>query len=150
LREVRQFWSRQIAILVGSGVLTVLAMLRFSDQVTSVSPAGLEAVSTGFATLLGLTFTAFSIVATFMPGLRPDFVRSESFEMIGRTFVIAMITEGATFSLATTGFVLYSASLVEQVAPVLVFTAIASLGLLAKLGDYMFSLFRMARQGTTG
>ena len=144
-----QFWSRQIAVLAASGVVTGFAVWRFSGIMTAVPSSGLEALSTGFGTLLGLTFTAFSIVATFMPALRADFVKSESFEMIGRTFVIAMFMQGSAFSLATLGFVLYSPDLSSQIAPFLVFTAVASLGFLAKLGDYMFSLFRMARQSAT-
>lgn len=150
MSEIRQFWSRQLAILVVAAIVTGIAIRWFPGRLDTVPPAGLEALSTGFATLLGLTFTAFSIVATFMPALRADFVKSGSFEMIGRTFVIAMLAQGAAFSLATLGFVLYSPDLVREIAPFLVYFAVASLGLLAKLGDYMFSLFRMARQGSSG
>lgn len=148
--SVSQFWSRQIAILAAAAVVTELALWWFYDEISSIPPSGFEALSTGFATLLGLTFTAFAIVATFMPALRSDFVKSQSFEMIGRTFVIAMIAQGSAFSLATLGFILYTPEFTRQMAPFLVFTAVASLGLLAKLGDYMFSLFRMARQGASG
>jgi hypothetical protein len=128
-----------------SAVVAVLAVLWFYDAISSITPSGLEALSTGFATLLGLTFTSFAVVATFMPALRSDFVKSRSFEMIGNTFVAAMICQGAAFSLATSGFIVYSPRIIHLMSPFIVFTGVASLGLLAKLGDYMFSLFRIAR-----
>jgi hypothetical protein len=146
LSEVWQFWSRQVEIVAVAIVATALMVLFYSSVLDAVPQSGFEALSSVFATLLGLTFTAFSILTTFMPGLRRDFVKSRTFGTIGKTFVLTMGAQMAAFALSVGSFVFYEPGVLKYAAPPTILFAILSVGLMGELMAYMFSMFRMARR----
>ncbi len=147
--HLRQFWYRQMTIAAISLIATVLVVLLVPGAIEGIPQTGFEALSGGLATLLGLTFTAFSILTTFMPGLRRDFVRSQTFAVMGVTFVLTMAAQMAGLSVAAICFVFYRKPVLGILSPPTVFLALFSIGLMAELISYMFSLFEMARQSAS-
>jgi hypothetical protein len=133
-------------IVAGAIVATALLVRFYSSILDAVPQSGLEALSSIFATLLGLTFTAFSILTTFMPGLRRDFVKSRTFGTIGKTFVLTMAAQMAALALSVGSFVFYEPGVLKYAAPPTILFAILSVGLMGELMAYMFSMFRMARR----
>jgi hypothetical protein len=148
IEDLRQFWIRQLAITVASLLLFLVFLWLAWPELQVLPRDALEAIFTASATLLGLTFTAFSILATFIPGLRRDFVKSRTFSTMGQTFVLTMVAELLTLILSGLSFLAAGRPGVEYAALGAVLFAFLSVGFLAQLGAYMFSLFKMARSET--
>lgn len=142
-----QFWSHQIVIGILSGAVTAAIVLVSPGTIESIPQTGFEALTGGLATLLGLTFTSFSILTTFMPGLRRDFVKSQTFSSMGATFVLTMAAQISALSGSAVCFVFYRTEILNILSPPTVFLSLLSVGLMAELVSYMFSLFEMARRG---
>jgi|SRR5271157_287739 len=145
LGELRQFWLRQAVILAASTGLFILVLWFAWPELQTIPRDALEALFTAFATLLGLTFTAFSILATFMPGLRKDFVQSHTFSTMGQTFVLTMAVELAALVLSGLSFIVYGRPGIEYAQAASILFAILSLAFLVQLIAYMSSMFKMAR-----
>jgi hypothetical protein len=150
ISTVRQFWGGQIIIAACSTLGFVVLLLTARTQVQSLPRDGLEALFTATATLLGLTFTAFSILATFIPGIRPDFVRSKTFANMGQTFLITMWVELASLLLSGLSFVVFGREGIQYAVLAALYFAILSAGYISLLMGYMFSLFEMARRSVSG
>lgn len=143
--DLRQFWLRQL-LIVGVSVLVFAIFIWLTwAELQAIPRDALEALFTASATLLGLTFTAFSILATFIPGLRKDFVQSRTFSTMGQTFVLSMAAELLTLILSGLSFLASGRPGVEYTALASVLFAFLSVGFLAQLVAYMSSLFKMAR-----
>jgi hypothetical protein len=143
--DLRQFWLRQLGIAGASLVLFAIFLWLAWAELQVIPRDALEALFTASATLLGLTFTAFSILATFIPGLRKDFVQSRTFSTMGQTFVLTMAAELLTLVLSGASFLASGRPGIEYVALASLLFAILSVGFLAQLAAYMSSLFKMAR-----
>lgn len=144
--ELRQYWSRQILVVGVSVVLYILLLWLAWGELQQIPRDALEALFTSLATLLGLTFTAFSILATFIPGLRSDFVQSRTFTTMGTTFVLAMVVELIGLLLSGLSFLAWGAPGTRIASLGAVLFAILSAGFLTQLIGYMSRLFKMARQ----
>ena len=142
---LRQFWLRQISIVFLSVVLYAVTLWLAWPEVSSLPRDVIETLFTASATLLGLTFTAFAILATFIPGLRADFVRSRTFVTMGKTFTFSMGAEFCTLVLSGISMLAYGTAGSSLAGLTAVFFAILSAGLLVQLIGYMSTLFRMAR-----
>jgi hypothetical protein len=147
--NLRQFWSRQLFIGIISAALTIAITQAAPGTIEGIPQTGFEALSGGLATLLGLTFTSFSILTTFMPNLRKDFVRSRTFSAMGATFVLTMAIQMAALSLTAVCFVLYRPSVLEVLSSAAAFLSLFSIGLMAELIGYMFNLFEIARRSAS-
>lgn len=149
LGELRQFWSRQVLVGLVSLIMTVAFVLLAPGVIEGIPQTGFEALLVGLATLLGLTFTSLSIITTFMPGLRKDFVRSQTFAAMGATFVLTMAIQLTGVAMAAACFVFYRATVLGFLSPPTVFFSLFSIGLMAELFGYVFSIFEMARRAAT-
>lgn len=146
LGELRQYWLRQLAVVVLSLIVYAILLSIGREELESIPRDASEALFTASATLLGLTFTAFSILATFIPGLRKDFVKSHTFRTMGQTFVLAMIAEFLTLVLSGLDFLGDGIPDVAYAGLAAILFAILSVGFIAQLLSYMSKLFKMARQ----
>ena len=142
---VRQFWSRQIWIALISAAIYAAMLWLAWPEVSSLPRDVLETLFTASATLLGLTFTAFSILATFIPGLRTDFVESDTFMTMGQTFTLSLASEFCTLVLSGIGMLAFGTTASSAASLAAVFFAILSACLLVLLVRFMSTLFRMAR-----
>lgn len=142
-----QFWGRQIAIVLVSVALFVALFFVAGSELQNLPREAFGVLFTAFATLAGLTFTAFSILATFIPGLRKDFVKSRTFAAMGQTFVLSMATELLAFLLAGLTFLAFGRPGIVVAGLASVYLAILSVGFLAQLMADMSTLFKMARTG---
>jgi hypothetical protein len=145
--DVVQFWSRAIVIVVFAALLFGSLFFVAGGSLQSIPRDAFESMAAIEATLLGLTFAAFSVVSTFMPTLRRDFVQSRTFLTLGQTFLVTMLLQLAAFAVAWLSVILSGSRLPEYGGPAVVFVMILSVGFLLALVWDMFGLFRMARTG---
>jgi putative exporter of polyketide antibiotics len=140
-----QFWSLPVKLVVGSVFVYVGLLYIAGTAVHSISAAAAESVAGVFATLLGLTFTAFSFLSAFMPVLRRDFVKSRTFLVMGQTFVVTMMAQISTFALAWTSYLFHDYGWSANLGFLIVPLALISIALMATLITDLYWMFTAAR-----
>ncbi|WMT51249.1 MAG: hypothetical protein RE471_09760 [Ferroplasma sp.] len=144
-KRIWQYWSEHIelsGLLVGIWILFVsLSQQELKELPRSVIPF----LVTILATLLGLTFTAFSILVAITPSIRKDFVRTVTFDNIGKTFYITLIIQFLTLILSLMDYIFFSTDLYYYILLASTFGTFFSLGFLLYLVRDIFGLFRVVR-----
>jgi hypothetical protein len=148
--RVVQYYGRQIKAVVASGAaFLVLSVVAWSDLM-SIPQSGFATIAEMFATLLGLTFAAFSVLTALMPSVPKDFLKSRTFLMFGQTFVVTMWLQLVAVLGAGLCYLGYGNRWATDVGPVIVLVAILSVAFLLVVVHYMLYLFKLVRKGLAG
>ncbi len=148
--RITQYYSRQIKAVVASAAAFVVLSIVAGSDLTSIPQAGFAALAEMFATLLGLTFAAFSILTALMTSVPKDFLRSRTFLMFGQTFVLTMWLQLFTVLAAGLCYLGYGNVWASDVGPGVVLSAILSVAFLVVVVHYMLYLFKVVRKGLAG
>ncbi len=145
-----QHYSRQIEIAVVSVVLFAVLYLVASGPIESIPRDGFSTLAGMYATLLGLTFTAFSILTAIVPNVPKGLLRTPTFAMLGQTFVATMWLQLVTVLAAGLCYLGFGEGWVPGTGLVVVFLAILSAGFLILVVQFMFYLFKLVRREVGG
>ena len=148
--DLWQFWSLPVKLVLGSVIAYAALLYVAGTAIHSISSVAAESVAGVFATLLGLTFTAFSFLSAFMPVLRRDFVKSRTFLVMGQTFVVTMIAQISTFALAWISFLFHEDGWSANLGFLIVPLALISIALMAALIADLYWMFTAARNQLPG
>jgi hypothetical protein len=102
-------------------------------------------VATVFSTLLGLTFTAFAITSAFMPNVRKDYLSTQTFMNIGRTYITTMALELASLILSFLAYLLFDTPIFALLIYLTLGGVVFSMSFLVMLLRGMFGLFKSVR-----
>lgn len=145
LMEVRQYWSTHIwlsAVLMAASIASLLTLRSF---LLDLPRNAIPFLATVFSTLLGLTFTTFAIFTAFMPNLRIDFVKTNTFLNQGKTFRITIYLELVSLVFTFLDYILYGSAAFVAAIYLTMILVIWSMGFFYLLVDDTFRLFKSAR-----
>lgn len=91
--NIFQFWKTQMVLGIFLILLPFIFLIFTQSYIQTLPRSGVPFFATVFSTLLGLTFTAFSIIGAFMPNIEVDFLQTKTFEVFISTFKVTMLTE---------------------------------------------------------
>ena len=144
-KGIEQYWSSHLLLIIGLTIFSGVVLYSLGNAITTIPRSSIPFLATVQSTLLGLTFTAFAIISAFMPSLRRDYVETNTFLNIGRTFVGTLFIQ--FFSLIMSFFTYLSFPFLDM--KTLLFATVTgtifSFGFLGLLIWQMFMLFRIAR-----
>jgi len=143
--KIWQYWSAHIILSILLIIIWIV-FLAFAHQELSELPRSvIPFLVTILATLLGLTFTAFSILVAITPNIRKDFVITDTFDNIGKTFYITMIIQFFTVILSFMAYIFFNTEAYYYLLPASTFGTVFSLGFLFFLIRDIFILFKGIR-----
>jgi hypothetical protein len=148
--RIWQYYSRQISATIVSIAIFGVLYLRAGSYLTSIPQDGFSTIATMFATLLGLTFAAFSIVTALMPSVPPGIVGTRTFLMFANSFVFTMWLQLATLLAAGVCYLAYGAPWVRPAGIWVIFGALVSTAFLLVIVHYMFYIFKLVRKKLAG
>jgi hypothetical protein len=148
--RIWQYYSRQIKATVVSVAIFGVLYLRAGSYLSSIPQDGFSTIATMFATLLGLTFAAFSIVTALMPSVPSGIVATRTFLMFANTFVFTMWLQLATLLAAGVCYLAYGAAWVTPTGVWVIFGALMSTAFLLVVVHYMFYIFKLVRKRLAG
>jgi hypothetical protein len=148
--RIWQYYSRQINATVVSVAIFGVLYLWAGPYLSSIPQDGFSTVATMFATLLGLTFAAFSIVTALMPSVPSGIVATRTFLMFAETFVFTMWLQLATLLAAGVCYLAYGAPWVAPTGVLVIFGALMSTAFLLVVVHYMFYIFKLVRMNLAG
>lgn len=146
IQKAKQYWSEHILLTIASLIVGSVLIILLRHYLNSVPRGAIPFVATIFATLLGLTFTSFAIFTAFLPNIRIDFLRTETFSNEGRTFRFTIYLEISTMTLSFLDYVLFNTNLFTPLLYLLVLLMILSIGFFTLLIRDTFLLFEHARK----
>lgn len=144
-----QFWSAQIWLSLFSLFLSIILILELNRFLVNIPRDFLPFIATIFSTLLGLTFTSFAIVSAFMPTLGQNYLRTQTFDNIGSTFIFTLLFQLAALIISLFTYLLYQTSGRIVLFDTVIFAMVLSLSFLVLLIRYMFQLFKITRNRIT-
>ncbi|HEV2165607.1 MAG TPA: hypothetical protein VGS23_01310 [Thermoplasmata archaeon] len=150
LGRIPQFYGRQLKATAASIAIFVTVFVAAPKALESIPQAGFATLAGMFATLLGLTFAAFSILTALTPSVPRGLLRSRTFLMFGQTFVVTIWLQLATVLLSGLCYLAYGSSWVEWTGIGVLFLAILSTGFLIVVVHYMLYLFKLVRRTLAG
>lgn len=140
-----QYWSVPIILVIVYGVISILILLFLFPEIVNLPRGSLPFLATVLSTLLGLTFTAFAIVSAFVPNLRKDFVKTNTFKNIGRLFYWTLFLQIVSLILSFFSYLLFGNSAYVYLIGATLVATIYSFGFLAYLIHNTFLLFNISR-----
>lgn len=148
--RIWQFYSRQIRATVLAFVAFVVIYVLAASYLYSIPQAGFATLAGMFATLLGLTFTAFSILTALTPSVPRSLVGTKTFLMFGQTFVFTMWLQLATVLLSGLCYLTFGEKWVPGFGAASIFLAVLSVAFLLVVVHYMLYLFKLVRKELAG
>ena len=145
MEKIFQFWKRQIILLIILALLSSLFILFFHRYLITLPRTGIPFLATIFSTLLGLTFTAFSIIGAFMPNMERDFLNTHTFEVFERTFRLTMLLELLSLIVSIIDYFAYNDIYIQYGIYALTVLITISLGFMAYLLNKTFEIFGITR-----
>jgi hypothetical protein len=149
-RRVIQFYGRHIKIGIVSLVLFGTLWALASGSLLSISQNGFGILASMFATLLGLTFAAFSVLTGMMPSIPKSLIRTRTFLVFGQTFVATMWVQLLTVLVAGACYIAFGQSWVGRAGALAILLGILSTGLLLFVVHYMLFMFKLVRKELGG
>ena len=140
-----QFWKGQIILLIVLVFISSLFVLIFRGYLITLPRTGIPFLATIFSTLLGLTFTAFSIIGAFMPNMERDFLNTHTFEVFEITLRLTMLLELLTLIVSIIDYFAYDDVHIQYGIYALTILITTSLGFMAYLLNKTFEIFRITR-----
>ena len=119
----------------------------FSTYVSDIPRSGVPFFATVFATLLGLTFTAFSILAAFLPNIEKDFLGTKTFRVFQKTFEITLSLELVSLVLSIIAYMAFSTDIYRYILYGLVSSTMLTIGFLGFLISKTFKVFTITKEG---
>jgi len=126
-------------------IFSVIILYFLGSSILEVPRGAIPFLATVLSTLLGLTFTAFAIISAFMPNLRVDYVSTNTFLNIGKTFIMTLLIQLFSLVMSFFSYLLYGLPNSNVVFFSMIIGTTFSFGFLGMLILEMFRLFRIAR-----
>lgn len=126
---------------------SVLLLYFFNTYVSYIPRSGVPFFATMFATLLGLTFTAFSILAAFLPNIEKDFLGTRTFNVFQKTFELTLSLELISLVLSIIAYMAFSTDIYGYILYSLVFSTMLTIGFLGFLIRKTFKVFNITKDG---
>ncbi|MCI4324871.1 MAG: hypothetical protein L3K00_03165 [Thermoplasmata archaeon] len=149
-RRVVQYYGRQLKALAASAVLFAAILALDGSQLGQIPRDGFGSLAEMFATLLGLTFAAFSVLTALLPSVPRSLVRSRTFLMFGQTFVATMWLQLVTLLASGLCYLGFGEGWVSDAGSLVVLGGILSTMFLLVVIHYMFYLFKLVRLELSG
>lgn len=143
--KIWQFWKKQIELTIVCLFFGGALLLASHGHISSIPRSGIPFFATVFSTLLGLTFTAFSIIGAFMPNLETDFLDTTTFEVFEATFKITMVLELLSLIASIVDYLIFSSFLYIASFDVLILLTTLTLGFMGFLLSRTFRVFKIAK-----
>ena len=140
-----QFWRGEILLLLILALLSSLFVLFFHGYLITIPRNGIPFLATVFSTLLGLTFTAFSIIGAFIPNMERDFLNTHTFEVFEETFRLTMLLELLALIVSIIDYFAYDTIYIQYGIYALTILITISLGFMGYLLNKTFEIFRITR-----
>lgn len=143
--KIWQYWSTHIKLSILLVVISALFILLSNNYLSKIPRSVIPFLGTILATLLGLTFTAFSILVAITPNIRKDFIATYTFDNIGKTFYFTLIIQFIAVILAFISYVFFSTWAYFYLLRISIMMTIFSFAFLIFLVRDMFILFKGVR-----
>lgn len=144
-KKLRQFWVYHLLSAVIMAIFSGIVLYFLGASILEVPRGTIPFLATVLSTLLGLTFTAFAIISAFMPNLRVDYVSTNTFLNIGKTFIMTLLIQLFSLVMSFFSYLLYGLPNSNAVLFATITGTIFSFGFLGMLIWEMFRLFRIVR-----
>lgn len=144
-RGIKQYWSEQILVSLVSLLIGSFLIVFFKTFLNTVPRAAIPFIATVFATLLGLTFTAFAIFTAFLPNIRVDFLKTKTLADEGLIFKFTIYLEMYTMLVSFLDYIFFGTDIFLPILYLMVLLIILSLGFFILLIRDTFLLFELAR-----
>ncbi len=119
----------------------------FDTFIRAIPRSGVPFFATMFATLLGLTFTAFAILAAFLPNIERDFLGTKTFSVFQITFELTLSLELVSLILSIIAYLSFSTEIYLYILYSLVFSTMLTIGFLGLLINKTFYVFTITKEG---
>jgi len=143
--RIIQFWSSHIKLSIFSFILSLILIYALNPYLINLPREAIPFVATVFSTLLGLTFTAFAITSAFMPNVRKDYLSTQTFMNVGRTYMVTMGLELTSLVFSFLAYLLFDTSFFVFLIFFTLGGVVFSIAFLAMLLRAMFGLFKSVR-----
>lgn len=139
------FWRGPIKLIITLIILSTIFIYLFSGTINEVPRNGITFLGTTFSTLLGLTFTAFTIIGAFMPNIPKDFLGTVTYETFIDIFKVTMSFQVIALILSIFEYFIFGSNYFIPLLYLLIICIIISLGLFIFLVDKTFKVFMASR-----
>jgi hypothetical protein len=139
-------WKIQIFIFILSIIISFTIIWAGIDYINKIPREIIPFISSIFATLLGLTFTAFAIFTAFLPNVREDFLRTSFFKIEGKTFGLTIYIELFTTVITFFDYILYGTELSYPLFSITIILITLSFGYFSLLIYDIIKIFELTRK----
>ena len=144
-KRIWQYWSTHIILSIALALISILIMVFLNKDIIQIQRSTIPFLSTILSTLLGLTFTAFSILVAVTPNIRKDFIETTTFENIGKTFYLTLLIQFIADILSFFLYILFDTNAFYLLMDFTIILSIYSFGFLFFLIRDIFVLFKGIR-----
>jgi len=144
-KKIRQYWSTHIILSIALALICVPFIIFLKSNINMIPRSTIPFLSTILSTLLGLTFTAFSILVAVTPNIRKDFVATDTFNNIGKTFYLTLVIQFIADIFSFISYLLFDTTAFVSLMCSTIILSIYSFGFLFFLIRDIFILFKSVR-----
>lgn len=143
LKSKIHLWKENITVAMVILMAAIITLILVYNKIEGIPRSVLPEFSDMLTTLLGLTFTAFSILVSITPRIRKDFVKTDVFDAIGMVFYITLLFQFIALIFSFISYILYSHTIgyILCIMVSIAFTVL-SLGFLLYLIRNLFLIFK--------
>ncbi len=142
-------WKEHITVLILILIVIIITIVLIYNKIDNIPRSALPEFADMLATLLGLTFTAFSILVSITPRIRKDFLKTDIFDAIGIIFYVTLILQFFALIFTFISYMLYMDSITSITYILCMIIAISltvsSLGFLLYLIKQLFLIFKSVK-----